>query len=222
MQTVQIIILCCLFAIVSVGLLVQQRKGIIEKYVNNLLSDFVSTGTFNQKELNTYAGNLMHFVPGRNYSADTNNILMFPEPTPTWISRYQVSIRQSCMDFINDFVKLPCTLFFFSEPNFQGRLVMVPFDPIPINQSLELSKVNIKNALLFSKYIYYDEGSTISCVVPSKYAIEIFFDDSNVPSVSLVNGPHNTVSCPKPIIKIAISPKEQDLSDANWQIINKT
>jgi hypothetical protein len=171
---------------------------------------FVSTGALQMKDYNAYISRLLAFTPslnGPNQNED-RSILVYPPPSDTWLTSYDANIRRLSVETTNKFFLTPLTLYIFTQANFEGRLVMIPFDPLPLGpeHKIHMAATDRSISALFNIYLKPSEekGYTFSCVVPKDYKITFIFDGTDIPPTELKSGAHMNVSAYSAIFSITI------------------
>ena len=183
----------------------QNRK---RETFSTVVPDVVSSRSLLTDNYAMYASKILGFVPGSGgsfYNAD-KSIVVYPQPSATWLSLYNNAIKQVAMNTVNMYFATPNTLFIFDQPGFQGKMVIIPFDPIPKGQHQELTS-NSANALLFVQHLgTITSGKIFSCVVPNNYRIQFIFEGSQAPTNAMKAGGYHAITCPTSIRRIMIEP----------------
>ena len=154
------------------------------------------------------AATLISFVPdvGSTYNAD-KSVAIFPSPSQTWLLDYQTQLRNVLSSTLDNVLSPPNTLLVFTEPNFLGRAVFLPFSYLPnIGSSATFINTNAGHAILFSEILQLPKpvgGNTFSCVVPSKHKAIIGFANE-APSLEIPEGAHAALVAPTQIASVQI------------------
>ena len=184
--------------------------------INKNKEDFVVEDVVSARSLLTdnyaaYASKLIAFVPGAGgtYYSPDKSIVFYPQPSPTWLATFTNSLKQLTLDAINTYYNTPNTLFMFDGAGFMGRLIAIPFDPIPKDQKLKFS-INSQHAILFVQLLEaITPGKIFSCIVCKGYKVTILFEGAQDP-LSLPPGGHQALTCPTTIRTIDIEPETKN------------
>lgn len=222
LSTLQIILICLLTAF---GLVIWTLRSPTptlaqEDHFLNEVGDFVSTGAFVLADYSAYVSNLLAFVPGQK---TTSNMILFPKPTSTWLSSHEAHKKQLCIDTINKFFTTPFTIYVFTENNFQGKLVMIPFEPIPVGQKIYMSAAQPAHSALFQMHLVLPSSTktVFSCVVPKDHKVSFGFDVSNAEPLVLIEGAHPTIICYNSIFSITIQLATPELTTTQIPQVEK-
>jgi len=180
--------------------------------------DFVSSQVLQLSDYGSYISRLLAFTPGLSSGKD---IIVYPRPSKAWTNTYEVNKRKLCIETINKYFIFPNTLHIFTEPSFQGRMTIIPFDPIPKNQSFKISADEVNHMVLFKEYLKFrtTTGNPYSCIVPNGYKVIIKYEGSELPDSVLESGPHATIVCPSTIFSITILPTHAQQTNQSWQVV---
>lgn len=151
----------------------------------------------------TYAGTLWNWSPS---NANQQTIKMLTIPTTTWQEAWSVGIKQISMDAINSWVKFTArinTFLMWSDTDYQGQLLMLPFDPKVV------SVFSATNPLWISMFqtiwMSMTPGKAWSCVVPNNYDIIARFENGE-PVTLNSNRYYNNLPYPSRLIELRVVP----------------
>ncbi len=151
----------------------------------------------------TYAGTLWNWNPT---NANQQTIKMLTVPTTTWQEAWSAGIKQISMDAINSWVKFTTginTFLMWSDTDYQGQLLMLPFDPKVV------SVFSATNPLWISMFQTVwgsmTSGKSWSCVVPDGYSIILRFETGE-PVTLNNNRYYNNLPYPSRLLEVRVVP----------------
>lgn len=155
------------------------------------------------RDYSKYAGTLWNWNPG---TANQQTIKIVTVPTITWQEAWSTGIKPISIDAINSWVKFMAginTFLMWSDADYQGQLLLLPFDPKVV------SVLSATNPLWISMYqTIWDSitpGTAWSCVVPEGYSIILRFETGE-PVTLNSSRYYNNLPYPSRLIEVRVVP----------------
>jgi hypothetical protein len=173
-------LLLILVLVIFLAYIIQRKtRERFEPVTDNIVAMVKDTNTLTQ-----YLSKLVTMSP-----------IVYPAPTSEWSIQYSNTMRKICIDALSTFFNQPSVVFIFSQQNFQGELIIIPFT----------STLTVKS-VPFDKYL---TTSLFSCIVPEKTTIT--FEFTNKDTLKLTSGYHSTLVAPSMISSLLVSPTANKL-----------
>jgi hypothetical protein len=157
------------------------------------------------KAYSAYAGILWSWSPS-NIDTDANTLKLLSTPSTVWQESWTTGIKQVSIDAVNSWVKFMSeinTILMWSAADYQGQLMLLPFDPkVPTVFSATDS---LWIAMYQTIWTAITPGSTWSCVVPANYNVILRFETGN-PITLASSRYYNNLPYPSRLIELQVIP----------------
>ena len=214
MKTLNVIILCVIGAIALIlaatnKSMLTSKEAFIDQYTTTSPGNTLVASSPSLYTAASQAASLMSFVPDITSTYNpTKTIIVFPTPSQTWLIDYQTHLRSAIMRSLDNLLTPPNSIMLFTEPNFRGRIVILPFGYLSgAGATAVFLDTDQEHALLFTEILKFSKpagANTFSCIVPPKHKCIIGFKN-DAPSLDLAEGSHATLIAPTAISNIQVT-----------------